>query len=120
VEVKVDRLGTIIVLSLEGDIDIVSAAQLREQFDQLLAHATPKLLVDLAGVQYIDSYGLGIIMQAVKVARREGGDLRLCAPRPNVRTLLDVTGFSKHMSIISSRSIALMSWSREKSASPPA
>ena len=108
------------MLSLEGDIDVVSAPQLRMHFDQLLAHASPKLLVDLAGVPYIDSYGLGIIMQAVKVARREGGDLRLCAPCPSVRTVLDVTGFSKHVSILPSRSVALISWSREKSASPPA
>ena len=95
-DAKVDRDGTIIVLSLEGAIDVASAPQLKAQFDQLLAHAAPKLLVDLKGVPYIDSYGLGIIMQAVKVARRSGGDMRLCAPCQDVRTVLDITGFSKH------------------------
>src|SRR5437879_1127466 len=91
-DAKIDRDGTIIVLSLEGAIDVASAPQLKAQFDQLLAHAAPKLLVDLKGVPYIDSYGLGIIMQAVKVARRSGGDMRLCAPCQHVRTVLDITG----------------------------
>src|SRR5207253_9193765 len=79
-DAKIDRDGTIIVLSLEGAIDVASAPQLKAQFDQLLAHASPKLLVDLGRVPYIDSYGLGIIMAAVKVARRSGGAMRLRAP----------------------------------------
>ena len=116
-DAKVDRDGTIIVLSLDGAIDVASAPQLKAQFDQLLAHASPKLLVDLKGVPYIDSYGLGIIMQAVKVARRSGGDMRLCAPCQDVRTVLDITGFSKHVSIVQSRKVALSSWGGESKRS---
>src|SRR2546427_4043436 len=112
-DAKIDRDGTIIVLSLEGAIDVASAPQLKAQFDQLLAHAAPKLLVDLGRVPYIDSYGLGIIMQAVKIARRSGGDVRLCAPCQDVRTILDITGFSKHLSIVPSRNVALSSWGGE-------
>jgi len=112
-DAKVDRDGTIIVLSLDGAIDVASAPQLKAQFDQLLAHAAPKLLVDLGRVPYIDSYGLGIIMQAVKIARRSGGDVRLCAPCQDVRTILDITGFSKHLSIVPSRNVALSSWGGE-------
>jgi anti-anti-sigma factor len=117
VEFKIDREGTIILVSVQGAIDLVSAPQLRAQFDQLLSHSSPKLIVDLAGVPYMDSYGLGIIMHAVKTARKAGGDIKLCALRPDVRTIFDVTGLSKHVSITLSRVLALGAWANEGSKS---
>jgi anti-sigma B factor antagonist len=119
VEFKLDREGTIILLSVQGAIDLVGAPQLRARLDQLLSHSTPKLIVDLAGVPYIDSYGLGILMAAVKSARKAGGDIKLCALRPDVRTIFDVTGLSKHVSITLSRVLALGTWADDRSKSAP-
>jgi anti-anti-sigma factor len=64
VDIRVEREGDVVVLSLRGAIDIVSAPQLKAQFDQeLLNRWAPRLVVDCAGVEYVDSYGLGIIAQ---------------------------------------------------------
>ena len=116
VDIRVEREGEVVVLSLQGAIDIVSAPKLKAQFDQeLLNRWAPRLVVDCAGVEYVDSYGLGIIAQAVRLARRIRGEIRLCALRPEVRTVLDISGLSKHVSVLPSRSQALASWSDEES-----
>jgi len=114
VDIRVERQGEVVVLSLQGAIDIVSAPKLKAQFDQeLLNRWAPRLVVDCAGVEYVDSYGLGIIAQAVRLARRIRGEIRLCALQPNVQTVLDVSGLGKHISVLRSRSEALASWSTE-------
>jgi len=118
-EIKVDRTGTVIVVSLKGAVDLVSAPPLRAKLNQLLTHAAPKLVIDLSGVDHLDSYGLGILVEAVKRARQTGGDTRLCAPRPDVREILDVTGLSKRISVLPSRRDALVSWFSAKSSSSP-
>ncbi len=48
-EIKVDRTGTVIVVSLKGAVDLVSAPPLRATLNQLLTHAAPKLVIDLSG-----------------------------------------------------------------------
>jgi anti-anti-sigma factor len=115
VEVRIDREGTILLLSLHGAVDITSTPQLRRQLAELLTHASPKLIIDLADVPYIDSYGLGVIVEALKQARRAGGDIRVCAPQSDVRTILDMAGLSNHIAIAPSRASALASWKAEAS-----
>ena len=63
-------------------------------FRQQLAQATETsscLLLDLSQVDYIDSVGFRIILDALQGARARGGDIKLVAPRPPVRTLLELT-----------------------------
>ncbi len=109
-DIRVERVGTVIVVSLNGSMDLASAPSLRAELEQRLTHASPKLVIDLSGVDYIDSYGLGVLVEAMKRARRAAGELRLCAPRPEVRSLLDVTGLSGRIPVLPSRRDALVSW----------
>jgi anti-sigma B factor antagonist len=65
-------------------------AVLRERIGNML-RATPKIVVNLNGVDYIDSGGLGILVGLLVSARNRGGELKLVSPGKRVKDLLQRT-----------------------------
>ncbi len=67
------------------------------------AAGNPRIIVDLAALEFIDCYALGALCRVRAQARQAGGDLLLAAPLRPVRRLLDLTGligvFSVHASL---------------------
>jgi anti-sigma B factor antagonist len=89
-ELRVQTLitGDVFILRCEGRI--VSGdecAVLRERIGSLLP-GTPKIVVNLNGVRYIDSGGLGILVGLLVSARKRGGELKLVSPRKRVKDVL--------------------------------
>ena len=84
--------GDTLTITLRGDLDLSNCLRLPETVRE---HATPAVIViDLAGVDFCDSSGLGVLVQLHKAAEREGRRLVLRAPTLNVRRLFDVAGLS--------------------------
>ena len=79
----------IVEVVADGDLDMASAAQLK--LIDLLNAGKTKIVLDLQGVDYIDSAGLGEVVRAMKRAREAGGDLRLCGLRENVLKIIQMT-----------------------------
>jgi anti-sigma B factor antagonist len=93
----------------DGDLDMASVTQLN-----LRGHLTAgktKIVLDLQGVDYIDSAGLAEVVRAMKRAREAGGDLRLCGLRDNVLRIIEMTGLNKAIAVFPTRDEALASWS---------
>ena len=99
----------IVEVAPDGDLDMASASRLRLT-DHLNAGQT-KIVLDLQGVDYIDSSGLAEVVRAMKRAREAGGDLRLCGLRENVLKIIEMTGLNKAISVYPTREEALASWS---------
>lgn len=98
----------IVTVVPEGDLDLASASRMKLQ-DYLDAGKT-KLVLDLGGVAYIDSSGLGEVVRAMKRARQAGGDLRLCGVREDVLQIFEMTGLNKAIAIYPTRQEAVSSW----------
>src|SRR5229473_4041733 len=69
-------------------------AVLRERIRNMLP-ATPKIIIDLNGVDYIDSGGLGILVGLLVSARNRGGELKLVSPKQRIKELLRRTSLDK-------------------------
>ena len=80
------------ILSVRGDVDAHTAPELRAALDDVLAAGTSRLVVDLAGVDLLDSTGLGVLLGTVTRMREAGGELRVSCPDPNVRRVFEITG----------------------------
>ncbi len=88
-----DRPGSTLV-EVEGEIDLSTAPQLQRE---LLASAqgSPVVVVDLRGVTFIDSTGVGVLFRTSKQVTAAGGELRVvCAPGA-VRRVLKVSGLDR-------------------------
>ena len=86
------RDGATLTLALTGRLDAVSAAELGKQVESLEADIT-KLVLDFAGVEYISSAGLRIILLAQKKMNRQGVMLLRHVGEP-VMEVFTMTGFS--------------------------
>lgn len=61
------------------------------QLQKTIRDGAAKVVLDLAGVPYMDSAGLGTLVQASGLARQQGGDLRLCGVSDRVAELIKMT-----------------------------
>ncbi len=83
------------VLRLSGKLNMVSAPAVREGIASLVAGGAPRVVVDLADVEFLDSSGLGALISGLKSARQAGGDLRIASPAEQVRLVLRLTNMER-------------------------
>lgn len=80
-----------VVIAPEGRLDATSAPVLREQLLTQVQKGNVRLVVDLSGVDLIDSAGLSALVSGLKAARRAGGTLQIARPSKQVRSILKLT-----------------------------
>lgn len=105
--VQVEELGTWTVARVYGDIDVATAPRVREQLVALITRGRADLVVDLDGVGFLDSTGLGVIISVLKRTRSHGGDLRLVANRENLVSLFQLTGLDRTLPLAPSVEVAV-------------
>lgn len=88
-----DRNGTT-VLAVRGEIDVYTAPRLREKVLELAGDSRVEMVVDLEGVGFIDSTGLGVLVAALKRLRSNGGDLALVCTQSRVLKVFEITGLT--------------------------
>jgi anti-sigma B factor antagonist len=85
--------GTWSVFAVSGELDLATAPGLRERVREMTPGGPLKVALDLTGVGFVDSSGLGAIVACLKHVRELGGDLVLVAPDASpVAKLLSLTG----------------------------
>jgi len=91
----VDREGRLTV-TLSGEIDHHSAKDIREAIDRLLVEAHPKALVlDLSGIDFMDSSGLGLVLGRYRRAKETGTEMYLANTSDRVGKILKMAGVDK-------------------------
>lgn len=85
----------IAVVRFTGRLNMVTAPRLREVVNTSVAAGRTRVAVDLSGVEFIDSSGLGALINGLKTARQAGGDLRIAAPNDQVRLVLQLTNMER-------------------------
>jgi len=78
------------VLTVAGDLDVVGGPDLRQHVMTATSEGKSNLVLDLVGVDFIDSFGLGVLVGALKRTRLANGDLRLVITEARVRRVLEL------------------------------
>jgi anti-sigma B factor antagonist len=88
------------VVELRGELDIANSEDLRERLRAIRRSHGERLILDLSGLEFMDSHGLSVIINCYKAAVAAGGDLALAAPRPVVRRTLEITGLHRRITVV--------------------
>ncbi len=104
--------GPVTLVDARGDVDALSAPALQERLEMHVAAGQHHLVVDLSGVGFMDSTGLGVLVGALRMARMHRGDLRLVAPRDRVLRIMAITGLDEVFSVYPAREPALQDAAR--------
>jgi anti-sigma B factor antagonist len=79
------------VVAPTGRLDVAGAPALKDAIGEVLKNGTPRVVLDMEGISFVDSTGLGSVIAALKQIRSSQGDLRLAAPNQQVRVVLELT-----------------------------
>jgi len=99
VEIDITNAGEYQVLTPNGDLDVYTVGSLRDAIGTMIDQDTPRVVVDLDQVPFMDSSGLGALMGGVRRLREAGGDLAISCTREQHLKLFAITGFGEGVSI---------------------
>ncbi len=92
--------GGVAVVTVTGEVDVATCELLREGLLRVVTDEHDRdLVVNLAGVTFIDSAGVGVLVGAWRRLGTRRGSLALAAPSPQVRRILATTGLTKVLAV---------------------
>jgi anti-anti-sigma factor len=109
------RFADVVVLAPVGRVDHVTAEELQAGVASHLSRCAPgqdHVVLDFAGVDYISSAGLRVLMLAAKQAKAQGGFLAVAAVQPLVQEILEISKFTLVLRILPSVREAVAAASR--------
>ncbi|MCC9307547.1 STAS domain-containing protein [Kitasatospora sp. RB6PN24] len=90
-----ETVGDRTVVRVGGEIDVYTAPKLREQLVELVNDGSYHLVVDMEGVDFLDSTGLGVLVGGLKRVRAHEGSLRLVCTQERILKIFRITGLTK-------------------------
>lgn len=90
--VRVVEDGGIVTVSIEGELDLATAPQLEDHLHAIVAGAPQIVVIDTAGVPFVDSAGIAAVVKAYRDLRAGGGELQLGPMSKPVERVFEVAG----------------------------
>jgi len=81
----------ITVVAPTGRLDVAGAPALKEAISEVVKNGPPRIVIDMEGVSFVDSTGLGSVISALKQVGGSQGEMRLAAPNQQARVVLELT-----------------------------
>ncbi len=97
-----------LIMSIEGEIDHRYATQIRREADRKIVTFPDKsFVIDLRGVSFMDSSGIGVIIGRYKLVTSFGQKVIIISTNPTVDKILDMSGIKKIINVYTSPEEAL-------------
>lgn len=97
-ETREDRGWT--VVTARGQLDVATAPRFRQVLVEAQYGGSTRLVVDLDGVEFVDSFGLGVLIGALRRARTHDGELVLACSRERILHVLEVTRLTEVVDVV--------------------
>lgn len=101
------------VIEVSGEIDVYTAPKLREKLSILIEGGTYRLILDLEGVEFLDSTGLGALIGGLKRVRAHDGSIDIVCTQSRILRIFKITRLNKVFEIYDTAGDALAARSNE-------
>jgi anti-anti-sigma factor len=105
--VERSRIDGCELLSVEGELDIASAPRMIAVLNEAFADLELPLVVDLSAVDFMDSTGLALLINADRRMRRHGGGFAICCPDGPISRIFEIADMVETLKVRPDRPAAL-------------
>ncbi len=109
----IDKDSPVSTVRVDGIVDTITSKEVDRAIAGLISCEQYRIVMDLAGVDYISSAGWGVFISHLKEAREHSGDLRLAGMIPNVREIFELLEFDTILNSFATSSQAAQSFESE-------
>ena len=106
-EVSSRREKDACVVSVSGEVDVYTSPSLKSALIAGAEEGCDLMVVDMGGVAFIDSSGLGVLVGALRRAREAGGELRVVCDKESIVKIFRITGLDRVFPLLSKLDQAL-------------
>ncbi len=107
VRVSSEQSGDAAVVRVEGELDLHTAPTLQAEIDSALEAKPTLVVIDLSGVDFMDSTGLSVVVATVAAMREHGGEVRVVTGAEKITKVFTLTGVDQQVGLFGSVSEAL-------------
>lgn len=104
---KEERKGEVLVLRMEGRLDAISSPAAEKKVFDFINSGQHKLLLNFAGIDYLSSSGMRMLLSTAKKLKTLSGKLVVCSLNENVLDLLKMSGFDHVLALSKNEEEAL-------------
>jgi len=106
-EIFDEKVGSVMVLQINGRIDALNSSALKTKIAQLIDKNIKNILMDLSGVDFIDSSGLGSLVSCLRSVSQAGGNLKITSLQNNPKNLFETTRLDRVFELFDDRHTAI-------------
>jgi len=106
-EIRTRRVNDVLVVDMVGRLDSRSSGPVSTELNEIAQRGERKLVLNIAGVEYMSSAGLRALLVAAKLVEVHEGALKICTPSPGVRRVMEVSGIGSLLHLCASEQEAL-------------
>ena len=107
---KLHSQDDVTIVEVVGRVDTHTVKTLSQQLQIASSQSPANIVIDLAGVSFLDSSGLSALVQGMRSCRASGGDLRLAGPSTSVQMILELTRLDKALDVFPDEAKAVASF----------
>ena len=95
------------LIAVRGEVHVSTAPEFSERLNEAIAGGKTSVVIDMTGVDFIDSTGLSVLLNALRRVTRQQGALALAVSNPTVLRLFEITRLDSTFDIASTREEAV-------------
>ena len=109
-EIDEEKKEGVVILSLNGRLDALTAKGLENKFFSLLESQEKRFAINFRQLDYISSGGLRVLLKAAKVLKKDNGKIVLYALKDPIKEIFEIAGFVGLFQIYPDEAVALRSF----------
>lgn len=90
-KMEVTKKGDVTILRCKGNLDADNIASFKKIACDLMDKGTIKFVIDAAGVDFVDSMGLGVLISLLRRVKQKDGDIKIVSLTDEVKTIFEIT-----------------------------
>ena len=97
---NINEVGKTNMVCIKGEIDIYSIEKFRETIEKEMQTKVPEIILECSELSYMDSTGMGVLIELRNKTKEMGQRIIVMNPRPNIKKLFALTGVDKIIEVI--------------------